>query len=82
MVLAAMTDDAVTLGSPRSPDGKSLVVATPRGLLVRGARARMLVAKELDGTYASQASCAVSSDGARVACVRAGKAWVGIWEAP
>jgi hypothetical protein len=82
LVLAAMTDDAVTLGSPRSPDGKSLVVATPRGLLVRGARARMLVAKELDGTYASQASCAVSSDGARVACVRAGKAWVGIWEAP
>jgi hypothetical protein len=80
MVLAGMTDDAVTPGSPRSPDGKSFVAPTTRGLLVRGARARMLVAKELDGSYPSETSCTVSNDAARVACVRGGKAWVGIWD--
>jgi hypothetical protein len=41
-----------------------------------------LRARELDGTYASQRDCTVSDDGARVACVRDGRAWVGIWDVP
>jgi hypothetical protein len=84
--LAALLDQAPSLGAPRSPDGKTTVVPTGAGLVVRGlagsARTRLLRAAELDGTYAEQTDCAVSDDGAHVACVRAGKAWVGAWEAP
>ena len=69
-------------GAPRSPNGKTRVVPTSRGLLVRGARTALYRAAELDGTYATQRDCAVSDDGARVACVRNGKAWVGTWDAP
>lgn len=81
--LATLTGGAGVQGSPRSPDGKTVVVPTSIGLVVRGpARARLLVAPELDGTYADLRDCAVADDGAHVACVRAGKAWVGAWDAP
>jgi hypothetical protein len=82
--LAALVDQPGPRGSPVSPDGKTLVVAGAPGLLVRSApgRARVLRAPELEGTYRDQRDCAVSNDGARVACVRGGKAWVGLWEAP
>ncbi len=67
-------------GSPRSPGGNALVVATGAGLFVRGARrARLLRASELDGTYLDQRDCVVSNDEEHVACVRAGAAWVGAW---
>ena len=79
---ASALDQPFNVGAPRSPNGRTLVVATPQGLLVRGARPRLLRARELDGTYAAQRDCAVSDDGTRVACVRNGKAWVGIWDAP
>jgi hypothetical protein len=79
--LNASLGQPVTAGAPRSPDGKTLVVPTGIGLLVLGAaRPRLLRAPELDGTYADQRECAVSNDGAHVACVRAGKAWVGAWD--
>jgi hypothetical protein len=82
-VLAAFPDAPSARGAPRSPDGKVLVVSTSVGLLVRGAsRSRLLRAAELDGTWAEQRDCAVSNDGTHVACVRAGKAWVGAWDAP
>jgi hypothetical protein len=45
------------------------------------ARTRILRASELDATYAEQRDCAVSNDATHVACVRAGKAWVGTWDA-
>jgi hypothetical protein len=81
--LAAFLDQAPPRGAPRSPDGKAMVVATGSGLVVRGAgRSRLLRAAELDGTYAEQTDCAVANDAAHVACVRAGKAWVGAWDAP
>jgi hypothetical protein len=81
--LAAPLDSPAARGSPRSPDGKLLVAATSVGLLVRGASlARLLRAPELDGTWAEQHDCTVSSDGSHVACVRAGGAWVGAWDAP
>jgi hypothetical protein len=72
----------VTPGSPRSPDGRTLVVPVPEGLLVSGARARLLRAKELEGAYGELYDCTVSDDAARVACARGGRAFVGVWPAP
>lgn len=66
----------VTMGAPRSPDGKTLIVPTSLGLFVRGGKTRLLRAKELDGTYGEQRDCVISDDGLRVACIRAGRAWV------
>jgi hypothetical protein len=81
--LAVFLDQPATPGAPRSPDGKTYVVSTGAGLVVRGpGRARLLRATDLDGSYAEQHDCAVSNDATHVACVRAGKAWVGRWEAP
>jgi hypothetical protein len=78
--LVAPLGQPVTAGAPRSPNGKVLVFPTSLGILVRGARSRLLRAKELDGGYAELRDCAVSDDGARVACVRGGRAFVGVWE--
>lgn len=81
-VLATLLGQPSKPGGPRSPDGKTLVVATDAGFLVRGeARARLLRGEELDGTYAEQRDCTVSNDATHVACVRAGRAWVGTWDA-
>jgi hypothetical protein len=81
--LATFLDQPATLGAPRSPDGKTCVVPTGIGLIVRRPdRTRLLRATELDGTYGEQHDCTVSNDGTHVACVRAGKAWVGAWDAP
>jgi hypothetical protein len=80
--LGAFLGSPVATGAPRSPDGKSLVVPTSGGLLVRGARSSLLKAPALDGTYADQRDCAVTNDGTHVACVREGKAWVGNWGMP
>lgn len=71
---------SVTAGAPRSPDGKTLVVPTTLGILVAGSHTRLLRAKELDGAYGELYDCTVSDDGVRVACVRGGRAFVGIWD--
>lgn len=64
-------------GSARSPDGKSFAHATSLGILVQGpTKARLLRSTDLDGSYGEQRDCTTSDDGARIACVRAGKAWV------
>ncbi len=82
-VLPAPLDSPALLGSPRSPDGRSLVVPTSTGLFVRASpRSRLLRAPELDGSYAQLRDCTVSNDDTRVACVRGDKAWVGTWDAP
>jgi hypothetical protein len=81
--LATFLDQPSTPGAPRSPDGKTYVVPTGAGLVVRGpGRARLLRATELDRTYGEQHDCTVSNDATHVACVRGGKAWVGAWDAP
>lgn len=74
--LRGVLGQAVTYGSSRSPDGKSYAVATSQGILVRGPKSRLLRTKELDGTYLEQRDCATANDGAHVACIRAGRAWV------
>jgi hypothetical protein len=77
--LLAPLGQPVTPGSPRSPSGRVTVEPTSQGLLVRGARYRLLRARELEGGYAELRDCAVSDDGARVACLRGGRAFVGVW---
>jgi hypothetical protein len=72
----------VTPGAPRSPDGATLVVPTSQGILVRGTKTRLLRAKELDHGYGELRDCAVSDDASRVACVRGGVAFVGVWPEP
>jgi hypothetical protein len=79
--LSAPLGQPATPGSPRSPDGAALVVATGAGLLVRGARhTRLLRAPELEGAYGEQHDCVVSNDEVHVACVHPGGAWVGAWD--
>lgn len=78
--LASWIGQPYTRGAPRSPDGKSLVVPTSQGLLVLGQQARLYRAKELEGAYQELRSCAISDDATHVACVRAGRAFVGTWE--
>jgi hypothetical protein len=69
----------VTPGAPRSPDGRTLVVPTQEGILVTGARSRLLRARELEGAYSELYDCTVSDDATRVACIRGGRAFVGLW---
>ena len=74
-------DQPASPGAPRSPNGRVLVVPTTMGIVVRGARSRLFRAKELDGGYLELRDCVVSDDGARVGCVRGGRAFAGVWEA-
>jgi hypothetical protein len=80
--LSTPLDQPGPQGSPRSPNGKTMVAPTPQGLVVRGNKTRLFRAKELDGGYGELRDCTVSDDGSRVACVRGGRAFVGIWEVP
>jgi hypothetical protein len=75
----ASLDFVVTPGAPRSPSGRAFVVPTTQGLLVRGAHWRLFRAKELANGWLELRDCVVSDDAARVACVRGGRAFVGIW---
>lgn len=80
--LAAFLDQPAERGSPRSPDGKSYVIPTSAGLLVRGAAgAHLFRARELNDAYADQRACVVSDDDTHVACLRGDRAWVGAWDA-
>ncbi len=81
-LLASSFDQPVTLGAPRSPSGKVLAIPTSQGILVKGARTRLFRAKEIDNGYLELRDCTVSDDAARVACVRGGRAFVGVWEPP
>ena len=74
--LHSLVGQPSTLGAPRSPDGKSVIVPTGSGLVVWGPKNRLLRAKELDGAWAEQRDCAVSDDATRAACIRGGRVWV------
>jgi hypothetical protein len=81
--LTAFLDQPAARGSPRSPDGRSYVVPTSAGLLVRGpGGARLYRARELNDSYAEQRGCVVSDDETHVACLRGDRAWVGAWDVP
>jgi hypothetical protein len=81
--LAKFTTQIGPHGSPRSPDGQTIAVPTSLGIVVvHGDRTRLYRAPELDGGYAELRDCTVSNDTLRVACVRGGRAFVGIWAVP
>jgi len=70
-------EGAFVQGSPRSPNGAFLVTATRFGVVRRedatGGNA-FVRAKELEGLYGSLRECTISDSGARLACIREGKA--------
>jgi hypothetical protein len=72
-VLSSLTDGPSPPGSPRSQGGKSLVMPTPAGLLLRGrlpnGRWMLLRSRELE-PYAELSRCVVREDASLVACPR------------
>jgi hypothetical protein len=80
--LVQLLNQPETAGAPLSPLGKVLVVPTSRGILVRGDKSRLLRAAELEHGYTDLRDCTVSDDASRVACVRGGAAFVGVWPPP
>jgi hypothetical protein len=79
-IARAPLDQPVRLGSPRAPNGSTWVVATPTGFIVRtSSKTRLLRAKEFE-PYAELRDCTVTSDGARVACVKNARVLVGVWD--
>jgi hypothetical protein len=74
-----LLDQPAAMGGPRAPGGRVLVAPTSMGLFVRGAKSRLFRANELQGGWLELRDCVVSDDAARVACVRGGRAFVGIW---
>lgn len=70
--LATFFDEPPPRGSPRSPNGKSLAIALPRGLLVRaGDRTTLRRAPELQ-PYSELRHCTTTDDGSVVACQKSG----------
>jgi len=66
----------VHAGSPRSPDGRSIVVGTKLGALVRAVKSWQLWRPaDLEGAYAyaDLRGCTISNDARSVACVRDGR---------
>ncbi|MBX3193335.1 MAG: hypothetical protein KF819_40510 [Labilithrix sp.] len=71
-ILASPLGEAPPPGSPRSPGGRALAVATPQGVLVKATRASRLRAPELE-PYEDLRHCTTNDDATRVACVKRGK---------
>ncbi len=67
-----------SLGTPRSPDGRVLVVATPLGLLLTGDRKELWQLDKLPAHagVSKFTDCVVANDARAVACVDAGRAVV------
>ncbi|MBX3216946.1 MAG: hypothetical protein KF850_33245 [Labilithrix sp.] len=71
--LSAFTDEIPPPGSPRSHGTKTLALARPNGILVRGrpsaGRWSMVRSPDLE-PYADVRRCTIDDDGAHLACVR------------
>jgi hypothetical protein len=77
--LALPTNAPVPLGAARSPDGSTVALATPRGVLVLGVessgkqgKAKLWTGPEIEGVSA----CVPANGGARIACMKGGAAIV------
>jgi hypothetical protein len=57
-------------GSPRSADGRTMIVATPRGLLVSYEQGAELWQGEALGETRTIADCVIANGRQRAACVR------------
>jgi hypothetical protein len=80
-LLAAQIEQKPPRGSPRSADGAVTVVPSALGLVIGGARKRLLTSKDLP--YGDAQDCVVNPDATRVACSlpngRTRKVVVGVW---
>jgi hypothetical protein len=67
-----------SLGTPRSPDGRVLVLATPLGLLLTGDRKELWQLDKLQAhaNASKLTDCVVANDARAVACIDAGRAVV------
>ncbi len=80
-LLAGPLDAPAPPGSAKSPDGTALVFPTSLGFALRATSgARLLRAREWDGTYAEMRHCVVGNDARRVACLRGGRVVAAIWD--
>lgn len=70
--LGPLPEEAPPRGSPRSPSGRALAIATSRGVLVRTDKTTLRRAPEL-APYADLRHCTTTDDGAAVACVKKGR---------
>jgi hypothetical protein len=70
--LASFSEDPPPKGSPRSPGGKAIAIATPQGLLVKTADRTTLRRAPDFMPYASLRHCTTTDDGAAVACQKSG----------
>ncbi len=72
-LLGAFTDETPPPGSPRSHGTKTMALAMPKGVLVRGRpspdRWSMIRSSDLE-PYADVRRCTINDDGTRLACVR------------
>lgn len=71
-VLAAFTDEVPPLGSPRSPNGRSLAVVTTRGVIVKSDVTRLVRASAFE-PWANLRHCTVDDGVLRLACIVHGK---------
>jgi hypothetical protein len=67
--MSAPTDEMPPLGSPRSPGGRAMAIATPEGVLVRTTKAARYKAPELE-PYTELRQCTTNDDASRIACVK------------
>lgn len=71
--LGAFTDEIPPPGSPRSHGTKTMAIAMPNGVLVRGRpsadRWSMIRSSDLE-PYADVRRCTINDDGSRLACIR------------
>lgn len=70
--LASWLDEPPPRGSPRSPNGKAIAIATPQGLLVRAEKTTLRRAPDL-APYADLRHCTTTDDGLVVACLKKGR---------
>lgn len=71
-LLASFLDEPPAQGSPRSPSGKAMALATRDGVLVRGAKWSRVRAPDLE-PYDDLRACTVSDDASMIACEKRGK---------
>ncbi|AKV01179.1 hypothetical protein AKJ09_07842 [Labilithrix luteola] len=71
-LLASFLDEPGAQGSPRSPSGKAMALATRDGVLVRGAKWSRVRAPDLE-PYDDLRACTISDDASMIACEKRGK---------
>ncbi len=72
MMMTSPLGESPPLGSPRSPGGRAMAVATSQGVLIRTTKAARYRSPELE-PFAELRHCTVSDDASRIACLKRGR---------